>query len=323
MTYPIITLTLNPAVDKSTTVDYFVAEQKLRCSTPRYDAGGGGLNVSKALKRLGGRSLAFFSSGGPSGQLLQDLLKKEGIDFRIIATQEWTRENFIVTETRTNAQYRFGLPGPTLTAAEADALLTALRELPARPEYVVASGSLPPGLPDDFYGRIAREVRSLGARFILDTSGEPLRLAANEGVYLLKPNLGELSKLAGVEKLEADDVDDAAKAIIARGDCEVVVVSLGPSGALYVTKDQCEHVPAPMVKKLSTVGAGDSMVAGMTWALSQGKTFGEMVRLGVACGSAATMNPGTELFKKADVDRLLDWINQYGSRYQSLPSQLE
>ncbi|WP_266363868.1 1-phosphofructokinase family hexose kinase [Tellurirhabdus rosea] len=316
MNFDVLTITLNPAIDKSTTVDRFVPEQKLRCAPPRYDAGGGGLNVSKALRRLGGDSLALFSAGGPPGQLLQDLVRKAGISYRIIETQEWTRENFTVTETESNAQYRFNLPGPTLSASEAQSWLDSLSSLDFKPAYVVASGSLPNGVSTDFYARIARAVQNAGARFILDTSGQPLFEAANVGVFLLKPNLNELCALVGVETLETVDIDDAAREIIGRGDCEVVVVSMGPQGAMLVTRDFCEHVPAPSVKKLSTVGAGDSMVAGMTWALSQGRDYRQMIRQGVACGSAATMNPGTELFQPQDVERLLAWINQYGTRYR-------
>ena len=305
----IVTITLNPAVDTSTSVDRFVPEHKLRCEAPRYDAGGGGINVSKAIRRLGGESVALFTSGGPTGTLLQNLVEKEQVTYQVIDTNAWTRENFIVTETSTNSQYRFGMPGPVLMPAEAEACLNALRSLKDA-SYVVASGSLPGGLATDFYAIIASEVKKLGARFILDTSGEPLREAANEGVFLLKPNVSELAKLVGVDKLELNDVDDAALDIINRGDCEVVVVSLGPQGAMLITNDSYKHIPAPPVKKLSTVGAGDSMVGGMVYALSQGKSYADMVRKGVACGSAATMNPGTELFKKDDVKRLLGWINR-------------
>ena len=128
--------------------------------------------------------------------------------------------------------------------------------------------------------------------------------------------LTELSALVGVDKLEMNEVDDAAMEIIRQGKCEVVVVSLGPQGALLVTKAGFEHVPAPMVKKLSTVGAGDSMVAGMVWALNEGKSYREMVQVGVACGSAATKNQGTELFHAEDVWRLVKWIQKYGEHYR-------
>jgi 6-phosphofructokinase 2 len=305
----ILTLTVNPAIDKSTTIDHLIPEQKLRCTSPRFDAGGGGINVSKAIRRLGGSSLAIFTAGGLSGQLLQDLVIKEGVDFEVIATEQSTRENFIATDTSTNAQYRFGLPGPVLTETEKQAFLDTITK--HKPSYVVASSSLPPEMEVDFYEKVAFESKKIGARLILDTSGEPLKAACDEGVYLLKPNIGELCALVGVDNLEMDDVDDAARTLIGDGKCEVVVVSLGPKGALLVTADVCEYVPAPPVQKKSTVGAGDSMVAGMTYALVQQKSYLEIARWGVACGSAATMNEGTELFKKADVLRLYDWIERF------------
>ncbi|HEY8893362.1 MAG TPA: PfkB family carbohydrate kinase, partial [Niastella sp.] len=151
---------------------------------------------------------------------------------------------------------------------------------------------------------------------IIDTSGAPLQLAAQEGVYLLKPNLSELCALAGTNYLELNEVNDAALEVIKRGRCEVMLVSMGPAGALLVTRNGCEYVPAPAVKKQSTVGAGDSMVAGITWMLSQGKPLREAARFGVACGTAATMNPGTQLFKKDDVYRVYNWINQYANVYK-------
>jgi 6-phosphofructokinase 2 len=311
----IVTLTPNPAIDKSTVVDRILPEHKLRCDTPKFEAGGGGINVSKAIKRLDGESLAIFPSGGPTGIMLEGLLKEEGVTYQTVPIQNWTRENFIVVESSTNGQFRFGLPGPDMTVGEGQACLDALLKVRTKPDYIVASGSLSPGLPLDFFAQVARIAKQLGSRFILDTSGEPLQLAVNEGVYLLKPNLGELSKLAGMESLEMEMVDDVAQEIISKGSCEVMVVSLGPSGALLVTKDGYTHVPAPSVKKKSTVGAGDSMVAGMTWSLAQSKSLQEMVRFGVACGTAATMNSGTELFRKADVDKLYHWICTYSNRY--------
>jgi 6-phosphofructokinase 2 len=311
----ILTLTLNPAIDKSTSVERFLPEHKLRCENPRYDAGGGGINVSRAIKELGGKSTAILTAGGHYGILLQELLKAQGVDFQAVKIKEWTRESFIVVETSTNQQFRFGFSGPNISPEEAQIFLEKTEKAAAKADYVVASGSLANGLPIDFYADLAHRIKKAGARFILDTSGEPLKAAANAGVFLLKPNVAELCKLIGAESLEIDQVDDAALEIIGRGDCEVVVVSLGASGAVVATKEGCEHVPAPMVKKLSTVGAGDSMVAGMTWALATGKNYSQMARMGVACGSAATMNVGTTLFKKPDVERLLEWINNYSEKY--------
>jgi len=310
----IVTLTLNPALDKSTTIDRMIPEQKLRGTELRIDAGGGGINVSKGIRKLGGESIAVFPSGGMNGQLLNQLLQQSGIQIAPLTISGETRESFSVTEKASNHQYRFTLPGTPLTLEQAKGCLDIVAA--HRPEYLVASGSLPPGLPETYFKEVAVFAKSIGARFILDTSGAPLRAAAAEGVYLLKPNLAELSALAGVETLEMNQVDDAALDIIGKGMCEVVVVSLGPQGALLVTKEGFEHIPAPTVKKQSTVGAGDSMVSGMVYALSQGKTFQEMVQLGVACGSAATMNQGTELFHPEDAEKLLVWIKKYGERYR-------
>jgi 6-phosphofructokinase 2 len=291
-----------------------VPEQKLRCAPVRFDAGGGGINVSKGIRKLGSQSTAVFPSGGDGGLRLQAILEEAGIEIRPLTVLDETRENFSVMETSTNFQYRFTMIGGELSEKEADALLDIVGKL--QPDYFVASGSLPPGLPETYYEKVAAFAKKINARFILDTSGAALQAAADEGLYLLKPNLGELSALAGVEKLEMNQVDDAALGIIHQGKCEVVVVSLGPQGALLVTRDGYEHIPAPTAKKRSTVGAGDSMVAGMVWALSEGKSFREMAQIGVACGTAATMNLGTELFHKADVEKLLAWIQKYGERYR-------
>ncbi len=304
----IITITLNPAIDKSASIEHIVPEHKLRCKDIKYEPGGGGINVARAIKRLGGNALAVFSSGGYSGLLMQDLLKKEDISFLPVKVRDWTRENFIVVETSTNRQFRFGMPGPEMSLTEAEQFLDALDKIDPKPDFIVASGSLPPGLPADFYARMAKSAKSLGAKFILDTSGKALQLAIDEGVYLVKPNLGELSKLAKVDSITAEQVEMFAKQLIYKNNSKVVVVSMGAAGAMLVSDERTEHIPAPPVHKKSTVGAGDSMVAGMVYSLSQGDGLTDMVKFGVACGTAATMNSGTELFIKKDVENLYRWI---------------
>jgi 6-phosphofructokinase 2 len=312
----IVTITMNPAVDKSTSISKLVPEKKMRCTELITEAGGGGINVSKAIKELGGESLAVFPSGGMNGKLLENYLTKQHINFKSIPVEHDTRENIVVRETDTNSQFRFVMPGASLSEKEAQVCFELLQQMQPRPTCIVASGSLPPGLPENFFGQLAKVAKQMNARFIIDTSGKPLQLAAKEGVYLLKPNLSELCALVGKEHLEVNEVDDAAMEVIKEGRCEVMVVSMGPSGALLVTREGCEHVPTPTVKKQSTVGAGDSMVAGMVWMMEQEKSLSEMVRFGVACGTAATMNPGTQLFKKEDVYRLFDWINKYADNYK-------
>lgn len=310
----IVTLTLNPALDKSTETEQLIPEQKLRCSPMRIDAGGGGINVSKGVSKLGGKSVAVFPVAGHNGQVLRQLVEAQNITTQVIELPGETRENIAVTATHTNQQFRFTLPGNVLDSKDADRCLQLIEAI--KPQYLVASGSLPPGLLAEYFEKVAAFAKTIGARFILDTSGAALAAAADEGLFLLKPNIGELAALVGSSKLEMNEVDDAALEIIRQGKCEVVVVSLGPQGALLVTRDGFEHIPAPMVDKKSTVGAGDSMVSGMVWALSQGMDFRHMARWGVACGSAATMNEGTQLFEINDVRNLLKWIEMYGERYR-------
>ncbi len=307
----IVTITMNPAVDKSTTVEKLIPEKKLRCANLMTEAGGGGINVSKAINELGGESLTIFPSGGLNGKLLEEYLDDRKVKYKAVCATGDTRESFSVTETATNSQFRFVMPGFGLNKGEIDLVFKTLSSLNPTPCIIVASGSLPPGVPDDFFASLAAIAKKMQAKCIIDTSGIPLQLAAKEGVYLLKPNLSELSSLVGKEYLQLDEIDEAAHHVIEQGNCEVVVVSMGPSGAIVVTKDEYERITAPEVKKLSTVGAGDSMVGGMVWMLEQGKSIEAMARFGVACGTAATMNSGTQLFKKEDVFNLYEWINKY------------
>ncbi|WP_369752946.1 1-phosphofructokinase family hexose kinase [Flavobacterium sp. WC2409] len=304
--FDIITLTVNPALDKSAHFSGLVPEQKIRCEAPLYDAGGGGINVSKAIFRLEGSSLAVMASGGPSGEIIKEILNKESISFRAIETKNWTRESFVAVDDNTNSQYRFNFPGTAVTEIEKNEIIQVVEGLEFK--FLVLSGSLREGLPVDFYQKIAEIAKKSNSKIIVDTAGEALEKVLETGAYLIKPNVGELAKLIGVERLEMEEVNEAAKKIIAKGGAEIVVVSLGPQGAVLVTKDVYEYVPAPNVAKKSTVGAGDSMVGGMVWALSQNKSLKEVIRWGVACGSAATMNEGTQLFKLEDAKRLFVWL---------------
>jgi len=307
-TFDIVTLTINPSLDKSTQFTSLIAEQKIRCKQPRYDAGGGGINVSKAILRLGGDSLCVFSSGGSPGIKLEELVQKEGIEIKTISTQNWTRENLVALDTNTNSQYRFCFPGASISELEKETIIQTIQQL--KPKYLVASGSLNEGLATDFYQKIADLAKASGTKLIVDTSGEALKKVLEKGVYLVKPNIGELAKLIGVERLETNEVEVAARKLIEKGSAEIVVVSLGAQGAVLVTATQTEFVPAPNVVKKSTVGAGDSMVGAMVWALSLNKSLKEVVQWGVACGSAATMNEGTQLFKLEDAKRLFEGLQK-------------
>ncbi len=300
----IVTLTMNPAVDMNTTVDNVVAERKLRCERPRYEPGGGGLNVSRAIHRLGSESCAVYCSGGSFGTLLSDLLESENISTRPIEVEAQTRINVSVYEETSEQQFRLTMPGPELKESEWQRVLDTIEQISPKPAYIVASGSLPPGVPDDFYARIARAAKKIGAKTILDSSKTSLRKALEEGVYLVKPNFRELRQIARRE-LEGDsEEEEFAKELVSEGRSEVVVVSLGAGGALFVSKDNCEKLQAPTVTIRSKVGAGDSMVAGIVTGLAQDKPLHEAVQFGMACGGAAVMTPGTELCRKEDAERL-------------------
>jgi 6-phosphofructokinase 2 len=308
----IYTLTLSPAIDKSTVVEHVVPEHKLRCAEARYEPGGGGINVSRALKKIGGESLAVYTKGGPTGDLLQKLLNLEYINQLPVECKNWTRENFVVVETSSNQQFRFGMPGPALAEEEWMQCLKIMANPDRSIDYIIASGSMPEGVPDDFYARLSIIAKEKKAKLVLDSSGGSLKAALKEGIYLLKPNTKELGELVGYELNTAKEQEEAAKQIVDSGKIEILVVSMGPSGAMIVSKEGVHHVAAPSVKKRSTVGAGDSMVAGLVLGLSTGFSTLDALRYGIACGTAATMNTGTELCKKEDVEKLFSWMKQNG-----------
>ncbi|WP_299821364.1 hexose kinase [uncultured Pontibacter sp.] len=311
--HKIITITLNPALDKSTTVSHVLPEKKLRCDIPVYEPGGGGINVSRAIKKLGGESCAWFLAGGPAGEMLSSLLKEEGVSAWAVKTKEWTRENLMVMETTTGNQFRFGMPGPETYEDEWTQCLNKLEQMPQQdvPEFVVASGSLPPGVPDDFYLRLAEIAHQKGFKLVVDTSGEALMKAAGEGVYLLKPNLAELAALAGKEHISAMEQEEIAQQILSEGKCKVLVVSLGPRGAMLASKEGITYIVPPTVPPKSAVGAGDSMVAGMVMSLAKGCSLDEVVRYGVAAGTAATMTAGSELCRKEDTETIYKWLQEH------------
>lgn len=275
----------------------------MKCTPPVFEPGGGGINVARAIKKLGGRVTAIYLAGGYSGKFLTQLLESDEIPSIVIETRQHTRENMIVLDTSTNLQYRFGMPGPTIYENEWQQILTEIEKINDA-EFIVASGSLPDGVPTNIFARIADIAKRKNAKFIVDTSGEALKDAVNEGVYLLKPNLGELSLLAGKEDLNGNEVIKVARDLINKGRCEIIVVSMGAAGAMLITKNETQQIIPPLVKRNSTVGAGDSMLAGIVLSLSRQKSLLEAVQYGVACGTAATLNSGTQLCKLEDVEKL-------------------
>ena len=295
---------MNPAIDVSTSVGKIAPFTKLRCAPARQDPGGGGINVARVVRRLGGDAAAIYTAGGATGQLLRRLMDREGVQSLAIPTSEETREDFTVFEETTKQQYRFVLPGAPLSEQEWQECLRVLACTEPRPKFVVASGSLPPGVPEDFFGRVARVAKEMSAKVVVDTSGPPLKAALKEGVYLIKPNLREFQELTGTRS--ADDVElvEAGRSLIDQGLVEFIALTLGPHGALFIARDQALRADGLPIKPASVVGAGDSFVGAMVWSLAHDNGLDAALRYGVAAGSAALLNPGTELCQSEDVRRL-------------------
>ena len=304
----VVTLTVNPAIDKSTFIEGIKPFNKLRCAKPMYEPGGGGINVSKVLKALGGTSICVYMAGGPTGTHLREMLADMEIVQQLIPISGRVRENLTVTDGLNKQTYRFGMPGPNVMENEWRSTLEHLEAILLEGDILVASGSISNGMPADFYAQVAKIAQKRKARFILDTHGEALVKGAEAGVYLLKPNLGELATLCGVPTISFAELGSMATTYLKNNPCEVMMVSLGAQGAVLATKDRVVNISAPIVYRKNHNGAGDSMVAGMVFAMLEGKSLLEMAQFGVACGTAAIMTEGSQPCRVRDVDELYQWI---------------
>ena len=300
----IVTVTPNPAVDLSTSVEKISPTDKLRGTSQRRDPGGGGVNVARVVQRLGGKVCAIYPVGGAMGLLLRQLLDHETVASRTFAIAVETREDFFVSETSTGRHYRFILPGPGLREGEWRDCLKLISALEPFPRFVVASGSLPPGVPDDFYARVARIAKQRGARTILDTSGKALAAAVEEGVDLIKPNLREMRELSGSDPFDAREWEEAARNIIRTKPVSAIALTMGHLGASLLTQDRILRAKPLAIVPLSAVGAGDSFLGALVWQFAMGSDLKECFRQAVAAGAAALLNSGTELCRPQDVARL-------------------
>ena len=240
----LITLTLNPALDLATTTDHVAPTHKLRCGPVQRFAGGGGINVARVLHRLGAGVCAWALAGGAAGTQVRQLLAAEGVPTLLQPISGDTRENFSVVETTTSQEFRFVLPGPTLQPAEWQACLDALATHTPPPRWLIASGSLPPGTPDDFYAQLARAASGRGVRVAVDTSGPPLAAALQAGVALVKPSLRELRDLLQQPLEQAADWCTAAQSLVRSGAADTVALSVGEQGAVLATREGVWQAPA-------------------------------------------------------------------------------
>lgn len=304
----IYTLTLAPSLDSATLTAQIYPEGKLRCTAPVFEPGGGGINVARAIAHLGGHATAIFPSGGATGEHLSNLLLDEHVAIDTVDVHDWTRQNLHVHAESTGEQYRFVMPGAALTDDELRKLEEKVLAIESG-SILVISGSLPPGIEVSKLCDLVKSAQKSGIRCIVDSSGDALKATLEIGnIELVKPNQKELSALVNRDLTQPDDVRKAAQEIVDNGKAKRVVVSLGPQGALGVDASGCVQVVPPPVKSQSTVGAGDSMVGAMTLKLAENASLLDMVRFGVAAGSAATLNHGTRLCSMENTQKIYDYL---------------
>ena len=304
----VLTLTMNPVLDRNTSVKIVMPDKKVRCSKPELKPGGGGINVSSAIQKLGYESAACVLAGGTNRGKMEDLLSKLNIKTHIVDSGTDSRENLLVCDETTNQMYRFIMPGEDVITEE-EKILQEIKDIAINYNYVVASGSLLPGISTDFYANLAKFFKENDIKFILDASGAALKNAIQEGVYLIKPNLRELANLVGKDKLTGIDQEIAAQEILEKQQANIIVLSLGAKGAMLAQHGHViEYVSPPTMPIVSSVGAGDSMVGGIVAGFIKGFWPTEAIRYGVAAGTAAAMQPGSELCTKEDTDRIWKWL---------------
>lgn len=303
----IVTVTANPALDRATQASRITAGPKLRCLAPRTDPGGGGINAARVVRLLGGHATVVTALGGPTGEQLATLLRSVGLEPRVVPIGGETRESLTVDDAATGEQYRFVLPGPTLTPGEIESLIAAAEEQVTPGTLVVASGSLPTGAPPETWATLAGRVAARGGRVVLDTSGEAAAAALRTGVEVFRCNDGEMSQLCGVALRDDRAAQERElRRMIDAGAARIVMMGLGAEGSIVASAEELHRIPAPSLPKRSAVGAGDSLVGGLTLGLARGWSLPDAATLGVIAGAAAHATPGTELCRRDDVERLFE-----------------
>ncbi len=309
----IVTVTLNPAVDLACAAATVRPTHKIRTFDEHIDPGGGGINVARVLHVLGADVLALISAGGVSGALIEDLLSEAGVPYQTVQCHGRSRISFTVFDRATKQEYRFVPQGPIAEPHDWTEMLELLEQQEC--EWIVASGSLEPGMPTDLYATIAKLARRRGIRIAVDTSGAPLRAALDEGVDLVKPSLSELEIHAGRALPDPADQEAEAMTLVQAGRAALVAVTLGEDGAFLASAEGVIRMPAIPVPFRGAVGAGDSFIAGMTWALTRGLSLRECLGWAVAAGSATVSRVGTARVRLEDV---IEWHGKLPVMWESL-----
>lgn len=308
MVAKILTISLNPALDSAAEVAKIAPDIKLRCVNPRLEPGGGGVNVSRAIALLGGQSRAFVALGGATGRMLAELLADAGLDVQGFNGPGLTRQSTAILETSTGRQFRFGQPGPDWPAADSARALEEIQGLLTPDMIVVATGSLPPGVPDDFYVVLGQRVQAAGARMIVDTSGRAQKALLEQGhglMQVLRMDRHESEQLAGHKLGTLAAAARFAQSIAKQGLAELVIMARGAEGSVFATARGCFHCVSPKGTVVSKVGAGDSFVGGLALGLARGQGFEDAGKLATATAAAAVMTPGSQLCAPETVARLL------------------
>jgi 6-phosphofructokinase 2 len=309
----ILTVTLNPAVDIAAQIDVITAGRKLRCEEPHTDPGGGGVNVSRAIKILGGESTPFIAVGGPTGDLVLWLLEAEGIKAISFPIDGLTRQSFSVRETKSSEQYRFVLPGPEWSEEMAGRALAEIVTLAADKDYLVVSGSLSPGIPDDFYIQLTKALSENSVRVILDSSGSALVTTLEQStheIFCIRFNHLEADEIAKRDLSDVEEIEAFAHDLIDRKIAAVIIVTRGSDGVVLVSKNETICVAPPVVETISAVGGGDSFVAGFTLRLLNKDTLENACRYGVAAAASTMTTPATELCRRFDTDQYFEQITK-------------
>jgi 6-phosphofructokinase 2 len=304
----ILTITLNPTVDIASAAPRIAPGLKLRCEAPRTDPGGGGINVARAIRNLGGQATALLAIGGATGAQLLQLLALEGVPGVAFQGPGETRQSFSFTERETGAQYRFVMPGPDWQEADVQRGLTAIDRAITDGTLVVLSGSQPPGVAREFPSILSRHVAGQGARLIVDTSGPALRdivSARHAAMDTLRMDDGEAEDLAGHPLPERADTAAFCADLVAKGVARAVIVARGADGSVMATEAGRWHAVAPRIEVVSAVGAGDSFVGAYALELARGAERPRALRLAAAAASAACMTEGTRLCEAATVSEQL------------------
>ncbi|MFY0614999.1 MAG: 1-phosphofructokinase family hexose kinase [Hyphomicrobiaceae bacterium] len=302
-----LTVTLNPALDITTSVERLVGGSKLRCRVPRVDAGGGGVNVSRAIAKLGEISLAFVALGGPVGETMKQLLEQEGIQCEYFKAEGNTRQSFVVHDEADAEQYRFILPGPCWSDARFEAFTDRLTQMTKSGDIVVLSGSMPPGVGKDAASRIVQLIENQDARVVADISGPALTALVHSGVnssLTLIMNKNEAVRIAG-EELDVRTAAAFMRPLVSRGAAETVIVTLGGDGAVAITADEAWHMVPPAMQVVSKVGAGDSFAAGLVIGLARAWPLSKALTYAMASAASAVTTPGTELCTKEGTESCL------------------